>query len=146
MAKNSEIDPEDDRDYGANANALDQSFGFQDGISQPLMDGVDELDRNGPPNMNTDPSIIIVAKDTHHEGGVSRPKWMHDGSFVVFRKLEQDVEGFEKLTGRFEEFKCASKAHMGAKLVGRWPSGKALKAHRSPFFENLFLLTGSRFS
>lgn len=109
-----------------NTYATDHSFGFEDGVSQPLMGGIDQLERFGPPNMNTDPNILIVRPTTHHEGETSRPEWMYDGSFVVFRKLEQNVESFEALTDQWQQFHCASKAHMGAKLVGRWQSGKHL--------------------
>lgn len=74
--------------------------------------------------MNTNPSIIIVTSKTKHEGsGGGRPSWMHDGSFIVFRKLEQDVEGFETLTDRYSEYDCKNKAQMGAKLMGRWANG-----------------------
>ena len=104
------------------------SFGFEDGISQPRMNGIDELEpepANGGVNMNTDPKLLIVTEQTSsEEGGVERPKWMYDGSFLVFRKLEQNVKAFEDLTDQWQAKKCESKAHMGAKLMGRWQSGK----------------------
>ena len=104
---------------------IGDSFGFQDGISQPLMKGIDELDADAAVNMNTDPELLIVTEDTwSEEGSVPRPKWMYDGSFLVFRKLEQNVKGFEALIGQWHDKNCESKAHMGAKLMGRWQSGK----------------------
>ena len=106
------------------------------------MGGMDELERHGPPNMNTDPNIIIVTPTTHREGDTERPKWMHGGSFFVFRKLEQNVKGFEALTDQWQKYQCASKAHMGAKLVGRWQSGKRLLAASVPsLFEDINLTT-----
>ncbi|KAL9036969.1 MAG: hypothetical protein Q9214_005903 [Letrouitia sp. 1 TL-2023] len=66
--------------------------------------------------MNTDPNLTIVTPTTHHEGKTPRPVWMH-GSFVVFRKLEQNVKGFEALTDQWQKYQCASKAHMGAPIV-----------------------------
>ena len=106
------------------------------------MGGIDKFERSGPPNMNTDPNIIIVTSTTHHEGETERPDWMHDGSFIVFRKLEQNVEGFEALTDQWQNYKCASKAHMGAKLVGRWQSGKLLIVASVPSpFGNINLTT-----
>lgn len=125
-----------------NTYANDHSFGFEDGISQPLMGGMDEFERFGPPNMNTDPEIIIVGEKTHHEGETSRPEWMHNGSFIVFRKLEQNVKDFEALTDQWQKYHCASKAHMGAKLMGRWQSGKPLIVASVPSpFGNINLTT-----
>ena len=92
------------------------------------MGGMDEFEPRDPPNMNTDPSLIIVTPTTHREGETQRPVWMHSGSFVVFRKLEQNVKGFEALTDQWDQYKCESKAQMGAKLIGRWQSGKRLIA------------------
>lgn len=107
-----------------------EHFGFEDGISQPRMNGIDELEpepANGGVNMNTDPKLLIVTEQTSsEEGGVERPKWMYDGSFLVFRKLEQNVKAFEDLTDQWQTKKCESKAHMGAKLMGRWQSGAPL--------------------
>ena len=110
---------------------IGRSFGFEDGISQPRMGGIDELepqpDSNASAvvNMNTDPKLLIVTPDTFAEvGGIKRPDWMHDGSFLVFRKLEQDVKAFEELTSKWKTVNCESKEHMGAKLMGRWKSGK----------------------
>jgi deferrochelatase/peroxidase EfeB len=104
---------------------IGDSFGFEDGISQPLMNGIDELDANAAVNMNTDPRLLIVTADTwSEEDTVERPTWMYDGSFLVFRKLEQNVKGFEALVAQWQMKNCESKAHMGAKLIGRWQSGK----------------------
>lgn len=125
-----------------NTYANDHSFGFEDGISQPLMGGMDEFERFGPPNMNTDPKIIIVGENTHHERETLRPEWMYDGSFIVFRKLEQNVKGFEALTDQWQKYNCTSKAHMGAKLMGRWQSGKRLIVASVPSpFGNINLAT-----
>ncbi|KAK0639473.1 hypothetical protein B0T16DRAFT_463145 [Cercophora newfieldiana] len=102
-----------------------EHFGFEDGISQPLMDGVDD-DKAvlATPIMVTDPKILLVTKDTRtSEGGIPRPDWMHQGSFLVFRKLEQNVKAFHDLTKDYEKYGCKSPDHMGAKLMGRWPSG-----------------------
>jgi hypothetical protein len=104
------------------------SFGFEDGISQPLMNGIDEPEpgsnANTAVNMYTDPRLLIVTGDTKRESSIPRPPWMENGSFLVFRKLEQNVKAFEDLTEQWEEKGCESKEHMGAKLMGRWKSGK----------------------
>jgi len=84
-------------------------------------------------NMDTDPKILIVMgkqpgrKASRVEGSeIERPDWMHDGSFLVFRKLEQNVKAFEELTGEYKKYGCENEAQLGAKLMGRWQSGRCL--------------------
>ncbi|KAL8709808.1 MAG: hypothetical protein Q9225_007397 [Loekoesia sp. 1 TL-2023] len=48
---------------------------------------------------------------------------MVNGSFLAFRKLEQDVPRWIDLVNKFKDASCKSPAHLGAKLMGRWPSG-----------------------
>lgn len=74
---------------------------------------------------NVDPELLIVTKETAKESTDSRPDWMYDGSFLVFRKLEQDVGAFEARTKEWSEKIKQSKEYVGAKLMGRWPSGKS---------------------
>src|SRR5580704_588169 len=102
VAKNSKMVPDDPNGAGLDTYVIGDSFGFEDGISQPLMNGIDELDANAAVNMNTDPRLLIVTADTwSEEDTVERPTWMYDGSFLVFRKLEQNVRGFEALVAQW---------------------------------------------
>jgi deferrochelatase/peroxidase EfeB len=105
------------------------SFGFEDGVSQPLLEGIDKPDdiaRNT--SMTTPQSVITVGKGrlpAGLDGGqLARPEWMLDGSFLVFRKYEQDVGAFRKLTGKFNSVGCTSAEQFGARLMGRWQSGR----------------------
>ncbi|ERF69422.1 hypothetical protein EPUS_05967 [Endocarpon pusillum Z07020] len=102
-----------------------EHFGFEDGISQPRMNGIDSPDPAPEPNMNTAQELLIVTDKTASENqDVRRPAWMQNGSFLVFRKLEQDVAAFECLTKKYwAATKCESQEQMGAKLMGRWQSG-----------------------
>ena len=118
------------------------SFGFRDGLSQPLLKGINSDEAlKADPYMQTDLNVIIVSsKPPGVQDGVEafpkrRPHWMVNGSFLAFRKLEQDVPRWIELVNRFEEVGCKSPAHLGAKLMGRWPSGKAPKPPkpRRPF-------------
>lgn len=117
------------------------SFGFEDGISQPLLKDVD-LDEawNKDVRMQTKQGIITVT----NPNGQQRPPWMSDGSFLVFRKLDQNVGAFRDLikqpfttplpTGftAASQMGCKSEAQLGAKLMGRWPSGRLPASSRHP--------------
>ncbi|PIE92146.1 peroxidase [Bacillus fungorum] len=54
------------------------------------------------------------------------PVWAKNGSFLVVRRLRQDVAGFwEFLTEKGKELNMCPTL-MGTKMVGRWPSGAPL--------------------
>ena len=106
------------------------SFGFRDGVSQPLLEGIDTDEAfKRAPSMKTPQRVVTVTDDPPSpQDGVDadpqeRPAWMIEGSFLVFRKLEQDVQAFIDLTGNFASGACTSADQCGAKLMGRWKSG-----------------------
>jgi deferrochelatase/peroxidase EfeB len=88
------------------------------------MKGVDPPDEiKGGAMMKTDANIIIVLDSSFTSGG-KRPAWMNDGTFLVFRKLAQNIKAFNDLVNQWENYGCTSREQMGAKLVGRWENGK----------------------
>ena len=126
-----------------------EHFGFKDGISQPGIRGINLPDdplgnpnqghpgqdllwpgefvlgyptqiphaKTGRDGLNTDPGPISQ----------SGPMWTADGSYLVFRRLEQDVPEFHK---QVKALSVANNLHedlMGAKLVGRFKSGCPLE-------------------
>ena len=81
--------------------------------------------------MTTDQKIITVSENPPGtQDGIKadpkrRPAWMIDGSFLAFRKLEQDVQRWNDLVvNNFESAGCDSADQCGAKLMGRWKSGR----------------------
>ncbi|KAL8788622.1 MAG: hypothetical protein Q9195_007217 [Heterodermia aff. obscurata] len=117
------------RTYESKMNGHEH-FGFRDGISQPLLRGINsdhafEHDKY----MKTDQKIIIISgnppgtQDGIKADPKRRPPWMIDGSFLAFRKLEQNVQGWIDLVNKFESAGCGSAEQCGAKLMGRWKSG-----------------------
>ena len=80
--------------------------------------------------METDQNIITVSKNPPGtQDGVQgnarlRPEWMVDGSFLAFRKLEQNVQEWLNLVNKHANVNCDTPEHCGAKLMGRWPSGE----------------------
>ncbi len=132
-----------------------EHFGFTDGFGQPAVEGV----ANNWPGQGVPESVTGFWRDIKagefilghpNEDGESVPNrtaWLlYDGTFMVYRKLEQDVARFRRLvtdharryaqaqlggltpplTGQ-EEFGL-----MAAKLVGRWPDGTALELDPGP--------------
>ena len=52
--------------------------------------------------------------------------WANNGSFYVFRKLEQDVDGFWAFMNKKGSDLGMLPEMLAAKLVGRWKSGAPL--------------------
>lgn len=109
-----------------------EHFGFEDGISQP---GVRGLTAPGSgPGANRDQGLpgqdLIEPGDfllgyPMEGGGVSpapRP-WMKNGSYLVFRRLNQDVAGFDAYLASQAPASGLSADQLGAHLIGRWKSG-----------------------
>jgi Dyp-type peroxidase family len=110
-----------------------EHFGFKDGISQPGVTGFDPPDTNTPPQVVGKPGTVIIETGEfllgypgHDNPGRIVPSWMFDGSFLVIRRLTQDVPGWwaqaEALAGPLS----LTAEAVGGKLVGRWRSGVPL--------------------
>jgi Dyp-type peroxidase family len=126
-----------------------EPFGFRDGISQPIIEG---LSLKGPAATTLRFGEFVLGYPNEYgrvTGGpllepqadplrllptdpaTGRPDLGRNGSYLVFRQLSQDVRGF----WRFLE--AATRApdgqarpdrrlRLAAKMVGRWPSGAPL--------------------
>jgi len=96
-----------------------EHFGFQDGISQPVLiqqDVADEISKRGADFW--DPSAGLGLALVEEPGGSGAY-----GSFMVFRKLEQNVEGFWVALGDLAEKLGANIEDVGAMAVGRYRDG-----------------------
>jgi Dyp-type peroxidase family len=93
-----------------------EHFGYRDGISEPRLDG---LPGTG--------DFVLGYPDTAGQESRSGPAWTRDGSYLVFRRLHQDVAGFHRALGALAQSAgLKNHAQLGAKLFGRWPSGAKL--------------------
>jgi len=147
-----------------------EPFGFVDGISQPVIRGsYQSFRRNDPihlvepgefiigypdnrgnfppePELSAllDPANRLPVSERSREFGnsiVEAPRAIgRNGTFLVIRQLEQDVEGFDlycaKEAKRLEKRLPApyemTPDFIAAKLVGRWPDGGSLV--RNPYY------------
>ncbi len=113
-----------------------EHFGFRDGISQPFVDMSlsDPLPGGGTPSRNR-----TWAPVAHGEIYLSEPdedgnehhlpvhKSLREGStFLVFRKLEQDVAAFRAYLASQRPGDRAAQDKLAAQFVGRWPNGAPL--------------------
>jgi deferrochelatase/peroxidase EfeB len=144
-----------------------EPFGFADGISQPVIRGTykslrsaDSIhvvepgemvlgypDNRGyiPPSPtllpNSDPSAKLPLLGAPNDFSRNVADAVRDvgfnGSFLVIRELEQDVDGFnayckaeaERLKQRLSAPYDIKAEYIGAKLVGRWQDGSSLVRH-----------------
>jgi Dyp-type peroxidase family len=126
-----------------------EPFGFRDGISQPVADG---LGREGRPEdtvkpgefvlgytneygLLTDRPLVAAGSDPSNllprdSGGSSAKDLGRNGSYLVVRQLEQDVPRFwqflDEAARRNGEARPEERTKLAAKMVGRWPGGAPL--------------------
>src|SRR5437763_6748421 len=103
------------------------SFGFKDGIGQPAVEGSGIPPTNPKERPLKAGEIILGYRDETGElPPMPIPEVLgRNGTYVVFRKLHTRVAAYRqylraKASNREEE------ALLGAKMVGRWPSGAPL--------------------
>jgi Dyp-type peroxidase family len=139
-----------------------EPFGFRDGISQPLVEG---LSKTGPPELTVRFGEFVlgypneygrytdrpVLDRTADPGGLLPPApddsgrvdLGRNGTYLVFRQMRQDVGGFWRFldgaTRRPDGSPDAERRlRLAAKMVGRWPEGSPLALapeHNDPALE-----------
>ncbi len=105
-----------------------EHFGFRDGIAQPTVQGSGRAEL--PDNTIAAGEILLGHRDGY--GNVSQSPMSaagfafgYNGSYLVFRQLEQDVPAF----WRYSAAQHADPITVASKMVGRWPSGAPLVRH-----------------
>ncbi|MGI8429684.1 MAG: Dyp-type peroxidase [Solirubrobacteraceae bacterium] len=128
-----------------------EHFGFKDGISQPGIAGITQSVKDGTDTIATGEFIIGYAGQDGHISGQSPPPgpppqpgpgypgpapapapstadWMKNGSFVVYRRLRQDVGAFNQFVTQQAQALGMDPELLAAKLVGRWRSGAPMES------------------
>ena len=103
------------------------SFGFKDGIGQPAVEGSGIPGSNpGERPIKAGEFILGYPDETGSTGPVPTPEVLgRNGTYLAFRKLHTRVAAYRQ----YLRAKAASRedeALLGAKMVGRWPSGTPL--------------------
>jgi Dyp-type peroxidase family len=140
------------KQYGANLPgtlAGHEHFGFLDGVSQPGLRGLlsknsndfltlrqspEDKDQGKPGQDLLWPGEFVfgyagqdrdkaIEKPGQDSLKGAAPEWARDGSFLVFRRLRQDVFAFHDFLHKTSRDFGIAPDFLGAKLVGRWPSG-----------------------
>ena len=132
-----------------------EHFGFKDGISQPSVAGLVSSSKGGEEIAVGEFLIGYEDQDGHVSGqpvpavppaaappaqppgylpttapsptAAPLPDWCRNGSFLVYRRLRQDVAGFNNFLTTKVPSSAPSADALGAKLVGRWKSGAPLE-------------------
>lgn len=102
-----------------------EPFGFRDGISQPLVEG---LSKSGPAGQTVRAGEFVLGYVNEHGHLTDEPLLEtigRNGSYLVFRQLEQDVRGFWRYIDAVAAHP-AERVRLAAKMVGRWPGGASL--------------------
>jgi Dyp-type peroxidase family len=112
-----------------------EHFGFRDGISQPAVRGLMQSPKPGQPVIWPGQFVLGLPRQDDADPDqpldpLPCPDWAKNGSFVVIRRLRQDVEGFwqhmKDEAARIAagpEFAGIDHTRLASMLVGRWPSG-----------------------
>jgi Dyp-type peroxidase family len=115
-----------------------EHFGFRDGISQPGIRGLAApswpggSDHRHPPQDEVAAGEFVLGyprerpPDPADDPLSPEPEWTHNGSYLVFRRLRQDVKGFRDFLAAEAARHGMSVDLFGAKLVGRYRSGAPL--------------------
>ena len=103
-----------------------EHFGYQDGISQPVVANLPNLTKDEmfvPPGQDVIQQGVILCGRPGDSRAASRPAWMTDGSFLCFRKLKQNVQDWDRFLVTSSNQLGTFADQLGSRLIGRWKSG-----------------------
>lgn len=110
------------------SGAVQEHFGFVDGIGQPLIDPADARDRLHPNLFHLGELLLGHANMSDHAPSSTTPgmEWLHNGTFMVVRKLRQDVAAMNAAVAAGSVHTCVPEAIIRAKMIGRTTDGDPL--------------------
>src|SRR5262249_16809708 len=125
-----------------------EHFGYHDGVSQPQIEGLERPERGYQDTVVAGEFIlgylnayglypvspvVPASADPKHllpsfpDGALPESRDLgRNGSYIIYRKLAQDVGGFWNFIERNSDGQSTKMLQLAAKFVGRWPSGAPL--------------------
>lgn len=118
-----------------------EHFGFADGVSNPLVQGFSPATDIRSDNVQA-PRVIptgefILGYPNGYDGKVTKvpgeetakdeDKFGFNGSYLVIRQLEQNVQAFWSFVQSEAKKQKIDQDYLAAKIVGRWKNGAVLK-------------------
>jgi Dyp-type peroxidase family len=126
-----------------------EHFGFRDGFSQPILQGVYPSSHPrrvvgegvlDPPRPSWESphwrglrlgEILLGHKDEDGVVAGDKERVLKNGTFMVWRKIEQDVDAFKTFFERVAP-RVQDQELLKAKVVGRWPDGTSVLEPHDP--------------
>ena len=121
---------------GESGRFAKEHFGFADGISNPMVAGFSKSTKNPVSANPQTPQVIatgefILGYPNGYDGKVTAiPKagtlgeeFGVNGTYLVFRQLQQDVKGFWTFINNEANTQGIDPDYLAAKFVGRWKNG-----------------------
>ncbi len=115
-----------------------EHFGFRDGLSQPFVDmnlgapaaggGTPSRNRSWSPVAPGEIFLDQRDEDNRLTQRPYNPELREGGTFLVFRKLEQDVVGFRGFLAKQRPGDPKAQKKLAAQFMGRWQNGCSLVA------------------
>ncbi len=113
-----------------------EHFGFRDGISQPFIDlnlgapapggGTPSSNRTWSPLAAGEIYLDQPDEDGNHHQLPANELLRRGSTFLVFRKLEQDVAGFRTFLAKQRPESRKAQRKLASQFVGRWQNGTPL--------------------
>lgn len=109
-----------------------EAFGFADGVSQPAVEGLHRPeaaeDQSFPGQDIVKLGDFVLGELDKENGRKATPPapWMENGSYLVFRRLQQHVDVFADYVNSNFDGLADNAEQFGARLIGRWKDGSPL--------------------
>ena len=123
-------------EYAVSRKERVEHFGFRDGLSQPFADlglcdpaaggGTPDVDGTWSPVAPGEIYLDLPDEDGEVQQLPANKDLRKGGTYLVFRKLEQDVSGFRAFLAQQRPDNSDAQAKLAAQFVGRWANGTPL--------------------
>lgn len=126
--------PLDGAHLGHNKKQRREHFGYLDGLTNPLIDGIHTLPHPHvplavPPTLHASGEFLLGHRNAdgytpwlNTSESASVRQFFANGSFAALRKMAQDTAGFQQFVGSHP----LPEATVRAKLLGRWDNGQVV--------------------